>query len=175
MKRDKWREIIKKEYKTQNAYLKPGIASLITMKEVSEVVKFKYLDGTEFICCDENYHWLQIAYKDTPYWITAFYDDSNHLIQIYIDIIAYTDFTDLNNPCMKDLYLDVVIDIQDQISYHILDEDELLEALNKNDITKEEFDFASQSCKELCDYLDNHLNDFIYDVNIEYHQFQLLQ
>ena len=165
MTRNNWREVLKKNYKIQDSYFAPGKTSLIEILEVSESVSFTYENGEPFVMCDVGYDWLQIAYKNQPYWITGFFSPEGKLIQIYIDMIGKTDYSDENDPSMNDLYVDVVIEFG---KYHILDLDEFEEAYQNEDITKEEYDTTLINYQSLCHYLDKHMNEFVNQVIREY-------
>ena len=64
-----------------------------------------------------------------------------------------------NIPYYDDLYLDITINKEGKIN--ILDEDELLDALNKKEISKEEFDLANRTKDLLLDSIKNKSNKYM--------------
>ena len=68
-----------------------------------------------------------------------YFDDKDNIIEWYFDISRSLGIED-GVPYQDDLYLDVVVVPDGRI--HILDEDELEEAYNKREISKDEYDMA---------------------------------
>lgn len=111
----------------------------VAVLKINKVNKKWCVDEEERCILDDNYTWVQMYPKDQNYCITAMYDEKNNIKEWYFDI---TKNNGIENgvPYEDDLYLDVVIVPDGRV--HILDEDELLEALNQKEITKEEYDLA---------------------------------
>ena len=82
--------------------------------------------------------------------MTTLYDREGKLVNLYFDITAGNCFDDLENPCFRDMYLDIVAS---NGHLEILDQKELDEALEQHDITREEYDHTQQVCEELYGYL----------------------
>ena len=66
-----------------------------------------------------------------------------------------------NIPYYDDLYLDILYCPNEGNQIIIDDEDELLEALNSNKITKEEFNLAKKVCSELIEEIQENKNIFV--------------
>ncbi len=169
MKKTGWRRYVKKDYIARDCKINgiSGKESLSVLREVSAPLTIHYDFGDARIA-DTNYAWLQIALKEQYFWLTAMYDSSGQLIQLYFDITAGNQFDDPENPRFRDMYLDIVV--TNTGALHILDQDELDEALNSGAIAKEEYDHAEVICKKLYDYLTANKAAVIAMCNQSYHE-----
>ncbi len=84
---------------------------------------------------DNNYKWIELYPDDGKYAITIMYDDNDNLIEWYFDISKNIGVEN-GIPYEDDLYLDMIITPEGKTI--ILDEEELLEAEKKKDITHED-------------------------------------
>ena len=66
-----------------------------------------------------------------------------------------------NIPYYDDLYLDIIYCPNEDNQIIVDDEDELLEALKSDQITKKEFDLAKDVCSELIEEIQQNKNIFI--------------
>lgn len=115
-----------------------------------EVKKFVIPNGRCIL--DNDYKWLEFYDYNSKVKLTAFYDDSNRIVEWYFDI-AREIGKENGLPYEDDMYLDVLVtDIGEII---LLDEDELKEALDEKIITKEEFESAYKDADGLIDRLQN--------------------
>ncbi|MGL4760794.1 MAG: DUF402 domain-containing protein [Sarcina sp.] len=102
-----------------------------------------------------GHSWLQWLEEDKNYSVIAIFDENKVLIEWYIDIILSQGLDSDGIPYYDDLYLDVVIFPTDGAST-FLDEDELLDALEKGIITKKDYDLAYKVGNHLLDkYITN--------------------
>lgn len=93
-----------------------------------------------------GYRWIQIYGVEKNSVISVVFDEENRFVETYFDI-AKEIYMDEDVPYAKDLYLDVV---QTKENYFIIiDQDELDEALEKNDITMEDYKLAEDVSKEI--------------------------
>lgn len=90
--------------------------------------------------------WLEFYPENSNVAMTVAYNHENKILNWYFDIINKVGIEN-DNPYFEDLYLDVTITPQNKIE--LLDEDEIQDALEQNDITKEQFDLAYNTAKEL--------------------------
>lgn len=134
-----------------------GYICLVKMKNVKKpwIVKD---DELEDCILDENYEWLEIYPDNEKYAITAMFDDNNNLIEWYFDMIK-TNGVENGVPYIYDLYLDLVI--KSNGKEVVLDEDELKEALNNRDISKDDFNMAYKTMKKIQDKYRNNLGELI--------------
>ena len=89
-----------------------------------------------------------------------FVHEKKERVKYYFDIAFKNGLDEESNiPYYDDLYLDITIDKEGKIN--ILDEDELLDALNKKEITKKEFDLANKTKDLLLDSIKNKSNKYM--------------
>lgn len=151
MKRSNWPRVLRKDYVAQD-FENNGIRgqmSLTILRELTAPLTVEYPFGKVLIA-DRDYHWLQIALEGHYFWITAMYNREGTLVDLYFDITAGNCFDNPENPCFRDMYLDIVISGGHLM---ILDEEELDEALESGNITREEYDQTQKICRELYAYL----------------------
>lgn len=155
MRRSDWRRITQRTYRARPMTLldHPCMVSLLGIQRVTETLIVHSL-GFPVTIAAPGYAWLQVAQEGSPVWLTAMYDEAGQLLQMYFDITAGNRFDDMDNPCFRDMYLDVVM--LPDTSLQVLDEDELDEALQSGDITAEEHARARRDCQELCAWLREH-------------------
>ena len=115
-------------------------------------VKDKLLIPNGKCTMDNNYKWLEFYDYSSKVKLTAIYDENSEIIEWYFDI-AREIGKDNGIPYEDDLYLDVVVTPSGEII--LLDEDELKEAFNKREMTKEEYENAYEEAKQLMNKLKN--------------------
>lgn len=115
-----------------------GYACLLKLKNIDNPWIINDFGKDECIL-ENDYKWLELYPDNEKYAITVMYDNNNNLIEWYFDMIKNSG-TENGIPYIDDLYLDYII--KEDGKEVILDENELEEALNSNDITKEDFDMA---------------------------------
>nr|WP_219912717.1 MULTISPECIES: DUF402 domain-containing protein [unclassified Staphylococcus] len=132
-----WRRIIDREYtevKVNNNKFK-GIIGLVTMKKVREPLEVSVV-GQNIVVADDNYQWLQILPEKKRYSITVMLDDKGNPLEYYFDI-NIKNVTQKGNARTIDLCLDVLA--LPSGAYELVDEDDLLRALNQGQITKKQY------------------------------------
>jgi predicted RNA-binding protein associated with RNAse of E/G family len=97
-------------------------------------------NGIDLCLSDVGYKWLNYLPDCKNWCLTAMYNQHNEIIEWYFDITKSNFTNNMGNPCMDDLYLDIVLLPNGEII--TLDEDELQEALTKGEIEQEEFELA---------------------------------
>ena len=109
-------------------------------------------DGTKECILKSGYKLITLYPDDSKYAITAFYNEKKEIIEWYFDMVK--EFGEENGlPYMMDLYLDLVITKSGEV--YILDEDELLDAVKTNDITKKDYELAHNTLDMLLEKYDN--------------------
>lgn len=101
---------------------------------------------------DNDYKWLEFYDYNSKVKLTAIYNENNKIIEWYFDI-AREIGKENGIPFEDDLYLDVVVTPTGEII--LLDENELKEALNRMEITKEEYKNTYKEANQLIDKLSN--------------------
>lgn len=159
MRRTDWRRILQREYRfAECSYQgKRGISSILLLQKVTEPLTIHYEHGDVTIV-NEGDTWLQIAFQDSFYWVTAMFDRNNDLLQIYFDITNGNRLEPQDNPTFDDLYLDIVMEPDGTL--HVLDRDELDGALMAGEITPELHQKAIHECDRLYAFLDKHWQEF---------------
>ncbi len=99
---------------------------------------------------DNNYKWLKFFDYDSKTQLTAVYNEKNEIVEWYFDI-AKSIGKENCIPYEDDLYLDVVLGPTGKIT--LLDEDELKEAFDRKEITKEQYEEAYKNAYELMEKL----------------------
>ena len=160
MKRSGWQRCIRKDYVAKDCTFGNlrGRKSLMIFRELTAPLTIHY-DFGDVRIADTGYAWLQIALENQFVWLTAMYDANGKLLQLYFDITAGNSFEDPENPCFTDMYLDIVVTAGGEI--HVLDRDELDDALACGMITQAESDHAESVCKELAAYLTDNKENVI--------------
>ena len=115
-----------------------GYVCKIKFNKVDKPIKVK-VEDKEYYIKNDNYIWYEIYPDNSNYALTIMYDDNNELIEWYFDVAKEIGIEN-EVPYEDDLYLDLVINPNGESI--VLDENELEDALNKNDINKNEYYFA---------------------------------
>lgn len=118
------------------------------------------VEGKRVCLLDENYIWYEVYPDDDNYAITIMYDDKGNLLQWYFDI-SKSIGVENSIPYEEDLYLDMLIKSNGDML--VLDEDELKEALENKDITKEDHELAYDVLEKL---KNEYANNFDYLVSL---------
>ena len=132
-------------------------------------VKDKILIPNGKCIMDNNYKWLEFYAYSSRIKLTAIYDENNEIIEWYFDI-AREIGKDNGIPYEDDMYLDVVVTPSGDVI--LLDEDELKEAFDRKEMTKDEYDEAYKIAYDLMEelknnkdklqeYTDKYLSDFL--------------
>lgn len=104
-------------------------------------------DNNEPDLASTGFKWLEFYSKNSKIAMTAYYDNKNNIVQWYFDVINSEGINSENIPYIEDLYLDIILKPNKEIT--LLDEDELKVALENNDITKKQFDDAYEIANKL--------------------------
>lgn len=134
----------------------------ICLLEAFQVEKKLYLnDDTEkIVVLDDNFKWLEFFPDDNKnVAMSVAINDKDEIIDWYFDVAKDSSVDKDGIPYILDLYLDVILYPSGKIE--MLDEDELKEALEINDITKEEYDFAYKVANEIIEKIDGKNQELI--------------
>ena len=103
---------------------------------------------------------LHCFFKKGNHALRIFIDDKKQVVEYYFDIIKESGIDpDSKIPYFYDLYLDVVLPPNKEA--YVVDQDELEEALNNKDITKEEYDLAIKEKDKLLEEIKNNTNKLL--------------
>lgn len=127
--RPNWKRMLERRFKL--SYVEgndfSGYVSAIFMDKVREPLIVE-VAGQQLPIVDNGYIWLQHLPDNENYSLTTMYNSQGNVVQWYFDISKQNGVNAEGIPYFDDLYLDVVILPSSEII--ILDENELLEALN---------------------------------------------
>ena len=153
MNRSDWPGLLRRETASR-PFTYHGARALTRLFVIREIAKPIYVrrDFASLCIADAGYGWLQIAVEGSRVWLLAVYDAEGELVQFYFDITDGNRFDDPDNPRFDDLYLDVVLTRDGDV--HVLDEDELGEALAAGYVSPEQAGAAESACRELVAYLE---------------------
>ena len=151
--RNDWKRIIKREYKEMKLKDETfnGYVSLLMMREVATPLITKP-SHKEFCIVDNHYSWLQQLPLNENFAITTMFDDKGDIKQWYIDI-TYKNGVEDGAPYMDDLYLDIIVLPTGEIIEK--DKDELLNALQNDEITQQQYDFANKIFNQVLEQIQN--------------------
>ena len=153
-----WRRLIDREYtevKVNNNRFK-GIIGLVTMKKVRDPLEVTVV-GQNIIVADDNYKWLQILPEKKRYSITVMFDNKGNPLEYYFDI-NIKNITQKGNARTVDLCLDVLALPSGE--YELVDEDDLMFALESEQITKKQFHEAYMIAHQIMSELENDFKGF---------------
>lgn len=109
---------------------------------------------------DNGYYIVEVIPKKENYAMRVYFNEKKKRIEYYFDISLENGLDEESNiPYYNDLYLDITLNREGKIK--VLDEDELLDALNKKEITKEEFNLANKTKELLLDSIKNESNKYM--------------
>ncbi len=123
-----------------------GHLVLNRIKEVTEPQTWEF-NGEDIVVCDKGIQWLSFLPQEDHYCITAMLDAEGEVIVWYIDMIASQGMDESGIPYFDDLYLDLVVYPDGTIL--VDDMDELEEAYESGDISKELYDLALKTSDKL--------------------------
>lgn len=148
--RSDWSRILKKSFKLAyvcNEELQGYVSAVYVNKVKAPLIK--NMLGEDYNIVDDGYIWLQCTPIAGNHSMTVMYDKNKEIVQWYFDITKQNSVDEEGRTFFDDLYLDVVVLPSSEVI--LLDEDELQEALDTNDITKEDYELAYREANMLMD------------------------
>ena len=98
------------------------------------------IGGKQIVLAGDGYKWLMYLPINKCWCLSTYYTPANELVGWYFDI-SKNNFVDENGmPCIDDIFLDLAISSSGEIT--TLDADELREALDKKEISIQDYDHA---------------------------------
>ena len=116
-----------------------GYVALLTFDAIDPPGWLAY-EGQRLLIADVGYCWLQYYPCDAHHTLTATFDEHDRFVYWYIDIVKAHGLGDDGIPWYDDLYLDIIILADGAI--HVLDADELDQALAAGRITQDDWQLA---------------------------------
>ncbi len=119
-------------------------------------VREKFIIKNNLCVMDDGYYVFEVIPKNENYAMRLFLDNNKKPLEYYFDITKNNNLDEETNiPYYDDLYLDITYCEGD---INILDEDELVEAYNTGDITKEEYELVYKVKDKLLEEINNKTN-----------------
>jgi uncharacterized protein len=158
--RPNWSRILKRSFKLVHICNEEfcGYVSAIYIDKVKEPL-FVNMLGKDYCIVDDGYTWLQCLPQDGNHSMSIMYNKNKEIVQWYFDITKQNGIDESGMPFFDDLYLDVVILPSSEIL--LLDENELVDALNNDEITKDDYDLAYKEAKMLMEGISSNIENLI--------------
>ena len=157
------REVIDKKIKVIKS---EELNCYITYKKIIKTSEAcsTYINGRRFIIVDNGYTIIEYSPIDKKYNVRVFIDNNKNILLYYFDIINSSKLVD-GRVFIEDLFLDVIVETKysNNLGLHIniVDENELIDALNNLVIDKKLFDFAYDEANKLMSEIADNRNIFI--------------
>ena len=114
---------------------------------------------------DNGYYMAEVIPKKENYIMRIYFNEKKERIEYYFDVTLQNGLDEKSNiPYYDDLYLDVTINRNGEVK--VLDEDELLEALNRKEISEDEYNLANKTKESLLESIINKNNKYM-DLDLE--------
>ena len=136
-----------------------GVLGLMQMQQVEKPLIFNF-DGRPVRVVDNGFYWLQMAPAEGHWWLTVMYDTARQPVQAYFDITGENHILPDGASWFTDLFLDVVFMPDGRM--HLLDEDELEQALREGVVTRAQYDAAQRQAAALLRGLEGHAAEFFF-------------
>lgn len=131
-------------------------------------VREKFIISNNLCVMDDGYYVFEVIPKNENYAMRLFLDSDMNELEFYFDICKNNSIDEtFNIPYYDDLYLDITY-LNGKVN--ILDEDELLDAYDKGDITKDDLDLVYKVRDELLPSIKNKSN---WLMNLDYKKYLL--
>lgn len=120
----------------------------------------KFIIRDNIVAMDDGYYIMEIIPKKGNYALRLFIDNNKKIVEYYFDIIKESGIDkEYKVPYFIDLYLDITVLYTGKVD--ILDEDELLEAYDKKDITKKEYEMVLKIKEKLLKEIKSNSNQLM--------------
>ena len=120
----------------------------------------KFIIRNNIVAMDDGYFIMEIIPKKGNYALRIFIDSNKNIVEYYFDIIKESGIDEeYKVPYFIDLYLDIAVLYTGRID--ILDEDELLDAYDKKDISKDDYELVLKTKDRLLEEIKNNTNDLM--------------
>lgn len=139
--RPDWQRVLARRFAVQ--YIEdPEFAGYVTYLHLDRVREplFVTYDAAPVCVAADGFGWMQQFPAGEPYTVTTMFDRAGEVVQWYIDVCERHGLDDRGMPWIDDMYLDVVLEPHGAI--HVLDRDELEEALALGRVTPNEYQRA---------------------------------
>lgn len=130
----------------------------IAIKKIIDIKEPFYISKEQCII-NNGYYIVEVIPKKEHYAMRVFFNERKERLEYYFDISLENGIDEETKiPYYNDLYTDIVV--KDE-KIEILDEDELIEAFDKNKISKEDFILANYTTNLLLDSIKTKNNKYM--------------
>lgn len=146
--RPNWKRVLDRSFEVthkEDSCFK-GKVTAIHLKKVTEPLVVQYKEHKVCIA-DSGYTWFQHFPEGESYTITTVLDQNGEVVQFYIDMCMDHGINEEEIPWFVDLYLDIVI-LPDKELF-LLDDNELMEAFKKGEITDKDMKLAHETAQKI--------------------------
>lgn len=131
-----------------------------SVKKLVHVTDKFIINNGNTIAMDNGYYIVEIIPKYENYAVRIFLNDKKEVIEYYIDIIKESGLDpEYNIPYFIDLYLDITVLYNGDI--HVIDQNELQDAYNSSEITKDEYNQVIELKDKLIQEIKNGTNKYM--------------
>lgn len=131
-----------------------------SVKKLVHVTDKFIINNGNTIAMDNGYYIVEIIPKYENYAVRIFLNDKKEVIEYYIDIIKESGLDpEYNIPYFIDLYLDITVLYNGDI--HVIDQNELQDAYNSSEITKDEYNQVIELKNKLIQEIKNGTNKYM--------------
>ena len=110
----------------------------VSLKKLVKVTD-KFIISHDIVAMDNGYYILEMIPKNENYALRVFFNDKKEIIEYYFDIIKDSGLDEVYKvPYFDDLFLDITI-LNKTKEIKIIDEEELIDAYQNNEISKEDY------------------------------------
>ena len=173
-----------KRKKVKDVYMREVTESVIKTKfceELNAFITYKhvinttgsarsYVNGEKRIIVNKGYTVLEYSPIDEEFNCRVNIDNKGNILQYYFDVIEGIELVD-NELYYNDLFLDVVYHLKalgGENYITLLDENELRDAFNNNELSKEVFDHCYEVAEAIMKSIKDKTNKFINRGTIDY-------
>ena len=130
----------------------------ISVKKIIDIEE-PFILPTGLCVIDNGYYIVEVIPKNENYAMRVFFNEKKERLEYYFDISLENGLDEESKiPYYDDLYTDITIG---KGKVTVLDEDELKEALNKNEISEKEFNLVNETRNLLIESIKNNNNKYM--------------
>lgn len=135
-----------------------GCVGLLSIEKVNKPLVVKRPNGKNEVIIDDGYKILTYFPEQEAYCCSVMFNEKDEVIQWYFDILKSACNLESEIPYGEDMFLDYVV-LPDG-SYYLLDENDLIDALQNKLISQTEFKNAYLTAKSVEKLIKNDFDNF---------------
>ena len=132
----------------------------VSLLEAVKVKEKLVVGENKVVILDDGFQWLEVYPEDNKnIALSVCINNKNEFLEWYFDIAKDSSLTEDGIPYIDDLYLDVILTPTGEIK--LIDQEELQEAYDKKEITKEDFELAYKIANNLIKQINGKIKEII--------------